>query len=216
MVAFWRVPAYKGHVHRYGARSISVYLVDDHDIVRRGLRDLLASGRDITVVGESGSALDAIDRILALQPDLMLLDLRLQDGSGVEVCRRVRSSNDSIRALLLTSASEDDALLCALLAGADGYATKLVTSSHIIDDIRTIGAGRSLIDAGAVERVREQLAAGTGRFSDVSDVERVLLGHVFDGLTDAAISRATSASTDEVRNAVLALLHVLVPQETAG
>jgi two-component system response regulator DevR len=188
-----------------------VYLVDDHDIVRRGLRDLLAVKRDITVVGDSASAGASVDRIIALKPDVML-DLQLQDGSGIQVCRRVRSVVPSTQALLLTSASDDDALLCAVLAGAAGYATKLVDSSAILEDIRNIGAGKSLIDPELAERVRADLADDRGRAAGLDAKQRELLGHVVDGLTDDQISQSTSRPVDEVSAQVLNMVCSLTGQ----
>jgi two-component system response regulator DevR len=189
-----------------------VYLVDDHDIVRRGLRDLLAVKRDITVVGDSASAGASVDRIIALKPDVMVLDLQLQDGSGIQVCRRVRSVVPSTQALLLTSASDDDALLCAVLAGAAGYATKLVDSSAILEDIRNIGAGKSLIDPELAERVRADLADDRGRAAGLDAKQRELLGHVVDGLTDDQISQSTSRPVDEVSAQVLNVVRSLTDQ----
>lgn len=199
-------------MQHYVPRAIRVYLVDDHDIVRRGLRDLLAVKRDITVVGDSASAGASVDRIIALKPDVMVLDLQLQDGSGVQVCRRVRSVVPSTQALLLTSASDDDALLCAVLAGAAGYATKLVDSSAILEHIRKIAAGKSLIDPTLAERVRADLAHDLGFAVGLDDQERELLRHVVDGLTDGQISQTISRPVDEVSSAVLELVHSLTGQ----
>ena len=199
-------------MQHYVPRAIRVYLVDDHDIVRRGLRDLLAVRRDITVVGDSASAGASVDRIIALKPDVMVLDLQLQDGSGIQVCRRVRSVVPSTQALLLTSASDDDALLCAVLAGAAGYATKLVDSSAILDDIRKIGAGKSLIDPELAERVRADLADDRGRAVGLDARQRELLGHVVDGLTDDQISQSISRPVDEVSAEVLNVVRSLTGQ----
>lgn len=202
--------AYKGGMQHYVSQAIRVYIVEDHDIVRRGLRDLLAVKRDITVVGDSGSAQNSIDRIIALRPDVMVLDLQLQDGSGVQVCRRVRSVVPSTQALLLTSASEDDALLSAVLAGAAGYATKLVDSGAILAGIRKIGAGRSLIDAAVSERARADLANPHGRAAGLDARQRELLAQVVAGLTDDQIAEAASRPLDEVHSNVLGLVRALI------
>jgi two-component system response regulator DevR len=199
-------------MQHYVSGAIRVYLVDDHDIVRRGLRDLLAVQRDITVVGDSGSAEASVERIIALSPDVMVLDLQLQDGSGVQVCRRVRSVVPSTQALLLTSASDDEALQCAVLAGAAGYATKLVDSGDILADIRQIGAGRSLIEPAVVERVRADLASDHGRAAGLDDQQRELLGHVVDGLTDDQIAEVTSRPIEAVSAGVLDLVRSLTGQ----
>lgn len=193
-------------------RVISVYLVDDHDIVRRGLRDLLAVRRDVTVVGDSGSAGASIGRIIDLKPDVMVLDLQLQDGSGVEVCRRVRAVVPSTQALLLTSAADDEALLCAVLAGAAGYATKLVDTGAILDGIRRIAAGRSLIEPSLAARVRADLMGEGGRAATLDDYQRGLLGHVVEGLTDDRIAAVVSRPLDQVSTDVLALVRSLTGQ----
>lgn len=190
-------------MQRYASREVRVYLVDDHDIVRRGLRDLLAVKRDITVVGDSASAEASVARIIALRPDVMVLDVHLQDGSGIQVCRRVRSVAPATQGLLLTSASDDEALLCAVLAGAAGYATKLVDTSTILDSIRKIGAGRSLIGPALAERVRAELASADGRAAGLDDGQRELLDLVIDGLTDSQVAELTSRPVDEISAAIL-------------
>jgi two-component system response regulator DevR len=145
--------AYNLTMQGYTMKSIRVFVVDDHDIVRRGLIDLLSVKRDITVVGESSSAGSAVQRILDLKPDVMVLDRQLQDGTGIQVCRKVRSVDPSIHGLLLTSASDDEALLATLLAGASGYGTKLVNTASILDGIRRIGVGH------LIQRVTSQRGA---------------------------------------------------------
>src|SRR3954468_1242794 len=124
--------------------TIRVYLLDDHEVVRQGLRALLESQEDIEVVGESGSAVDAAHRIPALRPDVAVLDARLPDGSGIEVCRTVRSVDPSIRALILTSYDDDEALFAAIMAGASGYVLKQVRGSDLVDAVRQVAAGNSL------------------------------------------------------------------------
>ena len=187
----------------YVRKPIRVYLVDDHDIVRRGLRDLMAVKRDITVVGDSGSAQDAVPRILELMPDVMVLDLQLQDGSGINVCRAVRSVAPTVRGLFVTSASDDDAVVATLLAGASGYATKLVNSMTLLDDVRRVGSGRPVLDAGAAENAKRRLVddAESGALTlDERQVE--VLGHVLAGRTDGEIAGVMGISADEVRQAV--------------
>src|SRR5919206_5396365 len=132
---------------------IRVYLLDDHEVVRRGLRDLLEAEDDIEVVGESGSAVDATHRIPALRPDVAVLDGRLPDGSGIDVCRDVRSVDPTIKALILTSYDDDEALFAAILAGAAGYVLKQIGSSALIDGVRRVAAGQSLIDPSLTARV---------------------------------------------------------------
>src|SRR5919206_560507 len=132
---------------------IRVYLLDDHEVVRRGLRDLLEAEDDIEVVGESGSAVDATHRIPALRPDVAVLDGRLPDGSGVDVCRDVRSVDPTIRAIILTSYDDDEALFAAIMAGAAGYVLKQIMGNDLLDGVRRVAAGQSLIDPSLTARV---------------------------------------------------------------
>ena len=175
----------------YVRKAIRVYLVDDHDIVRRGLRDLMAAKRDITVVGDSGSADEAVPRILELMPDVMVLDLQLQEGSGINICRAVRSVAPTVRGLFVTSASDDDAVVATLLAGASGYATKLVNSLTLLDDVAAVeNTKRKLMD---------DAASGTLTL-DERQVE--VLRHMLAGRTDVEVAGAMGISADEVRQAV--------------
>jgi DNA-binding NarL/FixJ family response regulator len=171
----------------YVRKYLRVYLLDDHDLVRRGLADLLLPATDIDVVGNSGWARDAVRAIPELDVDVMVLDLRLQDGTGVEVCRAVRSVDPSITALLLTSSEDDEALIAALLAGAAGYVIKLASNSDIIAAIRRVGSGKSLLNPAAAERVSRELLT-VGLRPPLADDERELLTHVLDGLTDSQIA----------------------------
>src|SRR3982751_2737919 len=139
---------------------IRVYLLDDHEVVRRGLRDLLETEDDIEVVGESGSAVDATHRIPALKPDVAVLDGRLPDGSGIDVCRDVRSVDPSIKALILTSYDDDEALFAAIMAGASGYVLKQIHGTDLVDAIRRVAAGQSLLDPAVTARVLERIRNG--------------------------------------------------------
>src|SRR6478609_8319394 len=145
------------------ATPIRVFLLDDHEVVRQGLRALLESSGDIVVVGESGLAQEAAARIPALRPDVAVLDARLPDGSGIEVCRTVRAVDPSIRGLILTSYDADEALFAAIMAGASGYVLKQVRGSDLVDAVRQVAAGNSLIDpsmtATVLERVRHPATA---------------------------------------------------------
>ena len=129
--------------------TIKVFLVDDHEVVRDGLRAVLESAGDISVIGEAGTAEEAVTRIPAAQPDVAVLDVRLPDGSGVEVCREIRSSNPSIYCLMLTSYSDDEALFEAIIAGAAGYLLKQVRSVAVVDAVRRVSTGESLLDPGS-------------------------------------------------------------------
>src|SRR6185295_18596133 len=125
---------------------IRVFLLDDHEVVRRGLADLLTTAGDIEVVGESGLAQEAIRRIPALRPHVAILDARLPDGSGIDVCRDIRAMDPSIRALILTSYEDDEALFAAIMAGADGYLLKQIHGTDLVDAVRRVAAGQSLVD----------------------------------------------------------------------
>jgi two-component system response regulator DevR len=194
----------------YVSPSLRVFLLDDHDIVRRGLHDLLDTKRDILVVGDSGSARQAAPRILALKPDVMVLDVQLQDGSGVEVCRAVRSGDPSIKGLLLTSYEDHEALVMAILAGADGYVLKLAGSLDIVDAIRRVGAGRSLISPAQTERVTAQLLARVKAASPaLSAYEQQVITHVLEGLTNRQIAERLNVAEESVGADVAALIELL-------
>ncbi|GAA4743921.1 response regulator transcription factor [Nocardioides endophyticus] len=187
----------------YTRPLVRVYLLDDHDIVRQGLRDLLAPAEDIHVVGDSAHARTAAEDILRLRPDVMLLDLQLQDGSGIQVCRKVRSADDSVRAVLLTSAGDEDALVATILAGASGFVVKVAGTSDIASAIRRVGAGRSLLDTSASERARTLLRdrARAARPS-LSEIELELLDHLAAGATDRELADRLNASETEIEAVV--------------
>ena len=189
----------------YVRRYLRVYLLDDHDLVRKGLADLLMPATDIDVVGNSGSARDAVRAIPDLEVDVMVLDLRLQDGTGVEVCRAMRSVDPSITGLLLTSSDDDEALVAAMLAGAAGYVIKLAPNSDIIAAIRRVGAGKSLIDPAAAQRVTQELLASELRPPLVDD-EREVLTHVLGGLTDAQIAERMGIPAEHASPAITGLV----------
>jgi two-component system, NarL family, response regulator DevR len=183
----------------YVPRLRRVYLVDDHDIVRRGVRDLLVNAPDIEVVGDSGSAREAVSEILRLDADVMVLDLQLQDGSGIEVCRAVRSVNPSASGVLFTAADDDVALLAAVLAGAAGYLVKLGRNTDIVGTIRRIRTGRSLMDEDRVLEARQALEWIVDSLSPaVTDHERQILHQVIDGQTDRQITDLLGSSPGKV------------------
>ena len=188
---------------------IRVFLLDDHEIVRRGLRDLVESAGDIEVVGEAGTAEEALGRIPATTPDVAVLDVRLPDGSGIEVCREVRSRHPEIQCLMLTSFSDDEALFDAIMAGASGYVLKQIRSSELIDAIRTVASGRSLLDPQLTQKVLERLRNGDEqdeRLKHLTDQERRILGYLADGLTNRQIADEMFLAEKTVKNYMSNLL----------
>src|SRR3982751_6996539 len=167
---------------------IRVFLLDDHEVVRRGLADLLQAGGDIEVVGESGSAQEATRRIPSFRPDVAVLDARLPDGNGIDVCRDVRSADPSIKALILTSYQDDEALFNAIMAGASGYLLKQVRGTDLVDAIRTVAAGRSLLDPSVtrqvLERLRHPQRHDPVEFAMLTPQERRILDLVAQGMTN--------------------------------
>src|SRR3954447_17129937 len=192
-------------------RALRVYLLDDHDIVRRGLRDLMAVKRDITVVGDSGSAREAVQAITRLRPDVMVLDVHLPDGSGIEVCRTVRAHDPSIAGVLLTAAADDEALLAAVLAGAAGYVVKVTRSADILGAVRDAGAGRRLlIDADSLATV-SQAATDRAKSLDPLLAPRQLsvLRGMLDGLSTPEIAERLACTTGDVERDVSKLIALL-------
>jgi two-component system response regulator DevR len=189
-----------------------VFLLDDHEVVRRGLRDLLESGGDIEIVGESGTAQEATARIPALRPDVAVLDARLPDGSGINVCRDVRSVDPSINALILTSFDDDEALFAAILAGAAGYLLKQVGGNDLVDAVRRVAAGQSLIDPSLTARVLERLRNGpTDRpeLASLTGQEHKILALVAEGMTNRQIGERMSLAEKTVKNYVSSILSKL-------
>ena len=191
---------------------IRVYLLDDHEVVRQGLKVLLESAGDIEVVGESGSAIEAIARIPALRPDVAVLDGRLPDGSGIEVCRAVRSVDPTIRALILTSYDDDEALFGAIMAGADGYVLKEVKGSDLMGAVRHVAAGRSLIDpamtTNLLARVRDEQQKAP-ELACLSEQELRLLAYVAEGMTNRQIGEHMYLAEKTVKNYVSSILSKL-------
>jgi two-component system, NarL family, response regulator DevR len=183
-------------------------LLDDHEIVRRGLRDLFES-EDMVVVGESASAVEATSRIPALHPHIAILDGRLPDGSGIEVCRAVRSIDPTINVLILTSYDDDDALFAAIMAGAAGYVLKEVSSSALIDAVQQVAAGRSLLDPAVTQRVLERIRRGdevAGELDQLTEQERKILELIAEGLTNRQIAERLFLAEKTVKNYVSSVL----------
>lgn len=187
---------------------IHVYLLDDHEVVRRGLRELLDLEDDIEVVGESGTASEATRRIPALRPDVMVLDARLPDGSGIDVCRDVRSVDPTIAGIILTSYDDGAALRAAVLAGAAGYLLKDIRGADLVRSVRRIAAGENLLDADIVSRLRAAWGHDVDdpRLAPLSPQERRILQHIAEGLTNRQIGDAMSLAEKTVKNYVTSVL----------
>ena len=188
---------------------ISVFLLDDHEIVRKGVRDLLEAEEDITVVGEAGTAAEALRRIPAVQPDVAVLDARLPDGSGIDVCRDIRSSQPSVRCLILTSYDDEDAIFAAVMAGASGYLLKQIRGNSLVDAIRQVAAGKSLLDPSVTERLLARLRDGQPRderLASLTEREREILDLIAEGLTNRQIGERLFLAEKTVKNYVSALL----------
>jgi DNA-binding NarL/FixJ family response regulator len=181
-----------------------VFLLDDHEIVRRGLRELLEAEDDLQVVGEAGTAEEAYGRIPATSPHVAVLDVRLPDGDGVEVCREIRSKHPEIACIMLTSFSDDDAVYAAIMAGAAGYVLKQVRGSDLVDGIRRVAAGESLLDPSVTTRVLERLRHkdDDDELSVLSDQERKILELIAEGLTNRQIGERLFLAEKTVKNYV--------------
>ncbi|KAA1250623.1 response regulator transcription factor [Mycobacterium simiae] len=188
---------------------VRVFLVDDHEVVRRGLADLLASDADLQIVGEAGSVSEAMARIPALQPDVAVLDVRLPDGNGIELCRDLLSEHPQLRCLMLTSFTSDEAMLDAILAGASGYVVKDIKGMELARAIKDVGAGKSLLDNRAAAALMAKLRGGAEHpdpLSGLTDQERTLLGHLSEGLTNRQIAARMFLAEKTVKNYVSRLL----------
>lgn len=189
--------------------DIRVFLLDDHEIVRRGIAELIGLQSDLEVVGEAGSAAEAVIRITASQPDVAVLDVRLPDGNGVEVCREIRSLFPNIHVLMLTSYSDDEALFNAIMAGASGYVLKEIRGSDLITAIRQVAAGNSLLDPSVTERVLERLRNGNKQndeLSGLTEQEKTILNLIGEGMTNRQIGEQMHLAEKTIKNYVSGLL----------
>jgi DNA-binding NarL/FixJ family response regulator len=191
------------------SQQIRVFLLDDHEIVRRGIRELLESEGDITVVGESGLAQEAARRIPALRPDVAILDGRLPDGSGIDVCREVRSLDPGIAALILTSYDDDEALFSAIMAGAAGYILKQVRGNDFVDTVRRVAAGQSMLDPAVTAQVLERLRSGpkvNPLVEQLTGQEQRILELIGEGKTNRQIAEEMFLAEKTIKNYVSSLL----------
>jgi DNA-binding NarL/FixJ family response regulator len=190
-------------------KPITVFLLDDHEIVRRGLRDLLEAEGDIEVVGEASTASEAVGRVHALDPDVAVLDVRLEEGNGVEACRDIRSLHPRTACLMLTSFADDEALFQAIMAGAAGYLLKQIRTTDLVDAVRRVAAGQNLLDPAVTARVLERLRRGPEqdeRLARLTDQEHQVLELLAEGLTNRQIGERLHLAEKTVKNYVTSLL----------
>ncbi|MGY1436888.1 response regulator [Streptomyces reniochalinae] len=203
-----------------------VFLVDDHEVVRRGVRDMLAADPGLEIAGEAGTAADALAGIAATRPDVAILDVRLPDGSGIEVCREVRSRDETVHCLMLTSYADDEALLASVMAGASGYVLKELSRRELVHSVHEVAAGASLLDPADTRRLLDRLhgattGAGPGsgsgsatgaaarrdeRLATLTPQERTILGLIGEGLTNRVIGQRLHLAEKTVKNYVSGLL----------
>ncbi|MFI6559406.1 response regulator [Streptomyces sp. NPDC050534] len=191
---------------------IRVFLLDDHEVVRRGVRDLLDDEPDITVVGEASTAGQAMVRVPALRPQVAVLDVRLPDGDGVTVCRELRSQMPELACLMLTSFDDEEALLDSIMAGASGYVLKQIQGSDLVSAVRTVASGQSLLDPSATTRLMARLRGGQEQEEEpdvlpgLTDREREILALIGEGLTNRQIGRRLFLAEKTVKNHISRLL----------
>jgi two-component system, NarL family, response regulator DevR len=189
--------------------TVRVFLLDDHEVVRRGVRDLLEAQDDFEVVGEAGTAQEGLARIMPTSPDVAIIDMRLPDGNGVEVCREVRSRDPAIQCLILTSFADDEALFDAIMGGAAGYLLKQIKGTDLVDAVRRVASGQSLLDPSVTARVLERLRRGPEedeRLARLTDQERRILDLIAEGLTNRQIAQRIFLAEKTVKNYVSNML----------
>ena len=190
-------------------RPLRVLIVDDHDVVRKGLIMVVSRQTDLEVVGEAGTAAEVVEKAGKLAPDVVVMDIRLPDATGVEACRDIRSHNSDIKVLMLTSYSDEEAVMGSIMAGASGYLLKEIRSQEIVEAIRRVGAGQSLLDPAVTAAVLERVRLGRGedeRWTQLTEQERHILELVADGKTNKEIADVVSLSDKTVKNYVSNIL----------
>jgi DNA-binding NarL/FixJ family response regulator len=189
--------------------EIRVFLLDDHEVVRRGVADLLEAEPDLKVVGEASTAAEALARVPAVRPDVAVLDVRLPDGDGVTVCRELRSRMPDLRCLMLTSFADDDALFDAIMAGASGYVLKQIRGTDLVGAVRTVANGESLLDPRTTAQVLERMRSAAEKkdpVAQLSEQERTVLALIGEGLTNRQIGERMFLAEKTVKNYVSHLL----------
>jgi two-component system, NarL family, response regulator DevR len=196
-----------------GAKApVRVFLLDDHEVVRRGVHDLLDAEPDLTVVGEAGTAEQALARVPALRPQVAVLDVRLPDGDGVSVCRELRSRMPELACLMLTSFDDEEALLDAIMAGASGYVLKQISGTDLVTAVRTVASGQSMLDPGATTRLMARLRGDAAAeqqpqaLPELTDREREILALIGEGLTNREIGKRLYLAEKTVKNHISRLL----------
>ena len=196
------------------AEAVRILLVDDHEVVRQGVRAMLESEDGLSVVGEAGTVVDSIEAASRLRPDVVVMDVRLADGSGIEACREIRASNDEIRVVMLTSFSDDEALFASIMAGASGFVLKQIRGGDLVRSIRAVAEGRSLLDPEVTEAVLERLRKGKHLLKDeklakLSPQEERILTAVAEGKTNKQIGEELRLAEKTVKNYVSSILSKL-------
>ncbi|MFP3913383.1 MAG: response regulator [Actinomycetota bacterium] len=189
--------------------AIRVLLVDDHEVVRQGLASMLSVSDDIEVVGEAGTADEGVRRVGLDNPDVVVMDVRMPERSGIEACREVRAAFPDVKVLMLTSFADEEALMASIMAGAAGYVLKRVKGADLIEDIRRVSRGESLLDPNMVERLFDRLRHGAKedpKLSQLTDQERIIVSHIADGLTNRQIAEEMFLAEKTVKNYVSTIL----------
>ena len=184
--------------------KLKILIVDDHDIVRKGLAMLVSRQEDLSVVAEAGTVAEAVEKARGSVPDVVVLDIRLPDGSGIEACRDIRDENCDIKVLMLTSYSDEEAVMGSIMAGASGYLLKEIHSQEIVDAIRKVGAGQSLLDPTVAASFLERVRRGKGKYAmaQLTEQEQKILELIVDGQTNREIASQINLSDKTVKNYV--------------
>jgi two-component system, NarL family, response regulator DevR len=192
------------------SNRITVFLLDDHEVVREGVRQLLEASGEIEVVGEAGTVADAIARIPAVRPAVCVLDVQLPDGTGIEVCRDIRSNHPEIGCLMLTSFSDDEALFQSVIAGAAGYVLKQIRGNDLVGAVKRVAAGDSLIDPALtgrlLERLRNPKPVEDPRLASLTPLERTILEHIAEGMTNRQIANQVNLAEKTIKNYISSIL----------
>jgi DNA-binding NarL/FixJ family response regulator len=195
-------------------QPIRVMIVDDHEVVRSGVRSLLESADDVVVAGEAGGVRESVEVAASVRPDVVIMDVRLVDGSGIEACREIRAARPETKVIMLTSFADDEALFASIMAGASGYVLKQVRSGDLVSSVRTVAEGKSLLDPAVTEPVLERLRRGKHLMKDeklarLSPQEERILTHVAEGMTNREIGEELGLAEKTVKNYVSSILSKL-------